>query len=265
MSIKVQNIARSFKTGSPINKAVLMALADYADDMGEKCYPSIERLVNDTEICERSVRNALRNLEERGFIFAVKKSKGRITNEFKINLNPAPDAGLNEIPTRHQMPPNPASNAVNPASDALNPASNAPNPLYPPLPINEPLKTRARKPRAEFVLPDWIDKPVWDGYEQHRRKLGKPLNDYKRQLSISKLEQLKADGHDPTGVIRQTINEGWIGLFAIKGAKNESNTGWKKRSQSERAATAIERALTELDEHYGQQAGDVYEQPKGPC
>lgn len=68
----MSNIALSwaFKchVGNASAKAVLVYLADRADDDGTAAYPKIKTIVNVTELSERTVRNALKTLQERGFI-----------------------------------------------------------------------------------------------------------------------------------------------------------------------------------------------------
>lgn len=68
----MSNIALSwaFKchVGNASAKAVLVYLADRADDDGTAAYPKIETIVNVTELSERTVRSSLKLLQERGFI-----------------------------------------------------------------------------------------------------------------------------------------------------------------------------------------------------
>ena len=68
----MSNIALSwaFKchVGNASAKAVLVYLADRADDDGTAAYPKIATIVNVTERSERTVRTALKTLQERGFI-----------------------------------------------------------------------------------------------------------------------------------------------------------------------------------------------------
>lgn len=68
----MSNIALSwaFKchVGNASAKAVLVYLADRADDDGTAAYPKIATIVNVTELSERTVRTALKTLQERGFI-----------------------------------------------------------------------------------------------------------------------------------------------------------------------------------------------------
>ena len=68
----MSNIALSwaFKchVGNASAKAVLVYLADRADDDGTAAYPKIATIVAVTELSERTVRTALKTLQERGFI-----------------------------------------------------------------------------------------------------------------------------------------------------------------------------------------------------
>lgn len=67
MSFQAQNWAVKIKTGTPSAKSVLLLLANYADHTGF-CYPSQERLAEELELTERTVRDALGRLEEMGVI-----------------------------------------------------------------------------------------------------------------------------------------------------------------------------------------------------
>ena len=55
--------ARSIKTGSPTVKAVLLAIANYADEEGI-CWPSQDQLAEDTELSRHSIMRAIDQLEE---------------------------------------------------------------------------------------------------------------------------------------------------------------------------------------------------------
>jgi len=67
MSYSAMHWARGIKTGSSTLKAVLYAIANYADEEG-LAWPSQKRLADDTELSERAVRNALATLEDMGII-----------------------------------------------------------------------------------------------------------------------------------------------------------------------------------------------------
>jgi Helix-turn-helix domain len=67
-----------------------------------------------------------------------------------------------------------------------------------------------------FVLPDWIPREAWDGYEEMRRKKKKVPTDRARRLAVKELESLRAAGHDPAAVLDQSTYNNWTGLFPVK-------------------------------------------------
>lgn len=118
MSNRLTTLCRPIQM-APTAKAVLMSLADYADDDGV-CWPSIAGLCEWTCYSERAVRNAIRDLEQAGYI-TTQASAGRTTNRYVVTANPAPRAPLKDLEPAF----NPAADApFNPASDD-NPASGA--------------------------------------------------------------------------------------------------------------------------------------------
>lgn len=75
MSIALMTMAR--KTALPTNeKFVLMALADWADDNGTNCWPSIYELSEYLTCSERTVQRLLRELEQGGWIAVVGNHNG---------------------------------------------------------------------------------------------------------------------------------------------------------------------------------------------
>lgn len=70
------------------------------------------------------------------------------------------------------------------------------------------------KPRA-FALPDWVSPEVWSQFEDHRRKLRKPMTDRARQLVILELEKLGRGGNNPQTVLEQSIRKGWQDVFPL--------------------------------------------------
>lgn len=76
MSNKVMNYAiHHYKPGNQLLKLVFMLLADQADDDG-LCWPSQERLADQAEVSERTIRRAVSMLEERGDVEVYRKTLG---------------------------------------------------------------------------------------------------------------------------------------------------------------------------------------------
>lgn len=72
------------------SKAVLVALADHADDAGE-CYPSVGRLAFMAGLSERGARKCLRDLEAAGLVETQTKDGHR--SRYKLALDVTIDPG----------------------------------------------------------------------------------------------------------------------------------------------------------------------------
>jgi len=70
---------------APVQKLVLLALADHASDEGEGAYPSLTRLERKTGLARRSVIHALSALKGAGYIVRQGVSK-RGTVNYSLNL-----------------------------------------------------------------------------------------------------------------------------------------------------------------------------------
>lgn len=73
MSYDAQAWARQIQTGNPTRKAVLMNLANRANDEHGSCFPSQRLIAHETEFSERAVRDALVALEEMNLIRREKR------------------------------------------------------------------------------------------------------------------------------------------------------------------------------------------------
>ena len=143
----------------PTAKAVLMAMADFADDDG-LCWPSLQALCEWTCYSERAVRNSIRELERLGHV-VTKASYGRTSSRYTVVSNPAPRAPLNPasdcnpagdaaLPTRHLTT---STRHVVPSTRHLTTSTRQevpPNHQEPPITIS---KATTKKKRADAPTP----------------------------------------------------------------------------------------------------------------
>ena len=73
-----------------------------------------------------------------------------------------------------------------------------------------------RKRGSEFVLPDWIPQEHWNAWVEARIKRRNAPTDWAKELAVSKLDNLRGDGHSPAAVLAQSAFRGWAGLFPVK-------------------------------------------------
>ena len=90
---------------SATQKLVIISLADQANDEGV-CWPSVASLTRRTCLSERAVRNALRDLEDGGYL----KTHAREGRSSYYTVTPARGA------PRQEMPPTPARRAPHPGT-----------------------------------------------------------------------------------------------------------------------------------------------------
>ncbi|MBY0256224.1 helix-turn-helix domain-containing protein [Methylobacterium sp.] len=122
MSVQAHAWAKTVKTGSPTLKAVLVAIADYADPQGYG-WPSQEQLAADTEFSLRAVRNALDGLESLGLLVRAprRRSDGSRRSD-GLTLQMGRDTNRHDVPPAGDQP---APRSDQPARRSKQPAPGA--------------------------------------------------------------------------------------------------------------------------------------------
>ena len=69
---------------------------------------------------------------------------------------------------------------------------------------------------AAFLLPQWIDKDAWAGFEEMRKKIRAPLTDRARNGIIKELQTLCAPGDSGADILDQSTQRGWRSVFPLK-------------------------------------------------
>ncbi|WP_201353841.1 helix-turn-helix domain-containing protein [Hydrogenimonas urashimensis] len=88
MSWDALSWASKQKTGKPQKKLLLLLLADRSNDDGY-CWPSLNRIVADSELSKKTVIKYLKELEADGFIRIIHRTKDgtSLPNHYQINMN----------------------------------------------------------------------------------------------------------------------------------------------------------------------------------
>lgn len=82
---------------------------------------------------------------------------------------------------------------------------------------------RAARSAVSVAAPEWLDGQAWAEWCRYRH--GRKWTQRAAELSLSKLAELHAAGHDPRLVIEQSIANGWTGVFPLKHHARPSQTG----------------------------------------
>lgn len=62
-------------------------------------------------------------------------------------------------------------------------------------------------------LPDWLDENLWADFVEHRKSIRKPLTAKASKMIIDKLSGIMAAGHSPEAVLKESIMNGYQGVF----------------------------------------------------
>lgn len=207
---------------SPVDKLVLLALADWANEDG-KCWPSIAKIAAKTGCGERTVQRALREAENRGLL-KRDEVKGRGCT---YTINPrhsGTPATKSPPPDRRQTPATVAPNTS--GTTIVEEAKASPT-------------ARAKKKTEPFILPDWVPTEQWGAFEAMRRTIRKPMTDYAKKLVVSELRKLADAGYPPGPVLDQSTRNDWQDVYKIKdrdnGQRQSNHRGGSTRDAAELA------------------------------
>lgn len=144
---------------------------------------------------KKAIENALNKLRDEGLIEWERnfnpENKHDSTRYFRLTCE-----GYSEIPQR--------GTSVSPKGELVNRTDINTD-------INTDIKTKAKKVQAD--LPEWLDLQAWGNWVQHRREIKKPLTSAAIKLQLNLLERNKFTHAE---IIKQSIQNGWTGLFKLK-------------------------------------------------
>ncbi len=247
MSVKI--MAAAWEVSLPaMDKLVLLALADWANDQGQ-CWPSISQLCQKSGASKRHVQAAIKRMADEGHLTRQENAgKGVFyTIHPRTTCTGAPHAPV------HQNAQTGAPRAPNTPVTVIKRQKDKPS-----------VSPRASKP-SDFVLPEWVPTDAWEGFEAMRKAIKKPLTDRARQLAVKQLEALAAKGHAPGAVLDQSTLNNWQGLFGIKEQHNGRMAGYHGQGagnrngqplRGERTMDFLRAAQRELQDERGHEGGD---------
>jgi hypothetical protein len=220
---------------SPVQKSVLISLADNANDQGV-CWPSIATIGKRTCVSERAVQNAIKWLEQHGLLTA-NRANGRHTS---YTVTPASYSPPQDMHPRTKCTG--AADAPTPAADAGDPRTGCVAPPHQ-MPTNrkepseEPSLNRQPARRAPRValhgqilnleLPDWLPFDSWDAWCEHREAKAKdaPWTLAAAKVSIKRIKKLLDAGQSVETTIDEAVLRGWTGLFPVRAEATQTTAG----------------------------------------
>lgn len=103
-----------------------------------------------------------------------------------------------------------------PRSDLPGGSNPAESPIRSPDPGTELPTPASRGP--SWSPPAWMPIPQWQAFVAMRKAKGKraPFTEAARDGIVAALAKLRSTGHDVAGVLQESVNNGWSGVFAPK-------------------------------------------------
>lgn len=146
---------------APMQKLVLMALADRRNKDTGQCNPSVARIAGDAAVSVRTARQCLRELEAMGLVTA--EVREHETSSYTLHRG------------RHVEPPPPADRAASPGTKCRPPRQDVPTPPAPPAakpvtkPVREPKDPPTPRKRGDGVAEAFAE--FWALYPRKTAKL----------------------------------------------------------------------------------------------
>lgn len=195
---------------SPAQKAVLISMADQANDDGY-CWPSVGTISKRTCLSERAVQGTIKWLQSANLMTASERNG----TSSVYRLTPAAYAPPQEMRPADAAPTPAASAPPPPQMLHPTPADAAPKPsMNRQLNRKEPKDTLADA--TGFVLPDWIPADAWAAFMETRKAKKAKSTAYALGLIVKSLETFRAAGHDPLAILNASIKAGWSDVYPPK-------------------------------------------------
>lgn len=215
---------------SPAQKAVLISLADQANDDGY-CWPSVGTIAKRTCLSERAVQGAIKWLHSAGLLSSDERrgtsSVYRLTPaayappQMLRPADAAPRGAGNAPPPPQMLHPTPADAAPKPSMNRQ-------------LNRKEPKTERVAAP--SFTVPDWINKTHWDAWHSCAKR--KNASDAQKQMAVDKLAEWRQQGIDHAAALENAAIAGWQGLFKPDVPASAMTPGRRQAAPSKYAAAA---------------------------
>lgn len=203
-----------------VMKFVLISLADQADENGY-CWPSIEFTSDRTSLSKRSVINAIKALEQQGFLFANRMNGRRTTYTITLKNQRAtctsePSAPVHFIPEAVHVIPQ----AVHIVPKAVQE-------------VHTNHKESSKKHKLIITKPLDVDDQIWIDWLQHRKQK-------KASVTQTVLDRLTKDaglaGLSLQAVLEMCCARGWIGFDPKWIAQEKQGLGGGGKYFSKQAA-----------------------------
>lgn len=220
MSIEVMTWVWRNGPKDPTARLVLLAIADHANDDGD-CYPSMAGIAEKACVTERGARGIVRRLEADGWL-STKVGGGRGgKSQYRVLMgrnteahsqNGIPGIANSEQETRKLTTRNPERGDTKPGTSV---PPNRHRTIREP---NTPYTPKGDDEAVRSILVEVMSDEVAEDFMAHRRSKRAKLTERAANLIATDLR-----GHpDADECVRQSIKNGWTGVFPEKFRREQS-------------------------------------------
>lgn len=242
MSVKALSIVFDAPIRPPTNKLLAAVLADWCDDRGGSLFPSMARIAEKVGISRSQAQRIVHGFVSEGLLSVVANAGGGkpgVTPHYRLHLeriaalqgtgrtgatgSTSATGGIHATGRvgaeegSHGHTEGVAPTRETGSADATLTTSDTSEILH------RPKRARRHSSDAAVVdLPVWVPQSTWQDFEQMRKSMRKPMTQAASRLIVKTLKELRDDGHDPQRVLEQSIQNAWLGVFPLKGARGTS-------------------------------------------
>lgn len=179
--------------------AVLWAILDRIGTDGT-AWPGYGRIAKDTGLHRATVARSVVNLVQTGFLHRESGGPGK-SNRYRLGVRAHAPSSVDATSSTD------ATGVYAPTRLGVY-APTRPEPASLNLPKEPTQSTRAKR-QPEVDVPAWLPADAWQAWKDHRKQVGRKFTEQAQKLAIRKLDDLKAEGHDPRKLIELAIESGW--------------------------------------------------------
>jgi len=99
-------------------------------------------------------------------------------------------------------------------------------------PAKKPKAIAVKSKPSTIVIPDFIDRGLWDDFLVLRKKLKAPNNERSLNSLLKKLAKFHDDGHDINAIIQESYDNGWKSVFEPKKIKGNKGSLMSKNTRN---------------------------------
>ncbi|WP_343636849.1 helix-turn-helix domain-containing protein [Roseateles sp.] len=231
MSVKALSIVFDAPIRPPTNKLLAAVMADWCDDRGGSLFPSMSRIAEKVGISRSQAQRIVHSFMEQGLLSVVANGAGGkpgMAPHYRLHLERiaalAETGGVSATGRIDATGSAGAQEGSHGCAQGVAPMhetgrTDATLTTIEPL-VNHHVPVKARKCGDDsLVLPDWISQDTWRDFEQMRKSMRKPMTSAASRLIVKKLGELREQGQEPQRVLEQSIQNSWVGVFPLKGAR----------------------------------------------